>query len=85
METGAAQICLDGISNEQTRQAALAALQEMHNAKAVDSLIQKLQETTNSPLNTGILAALGRLYQVDKRWNGKRWWSTRPDDRGALL
>ena len=85
VETGAAQICLDGISNEQTRQAALAALQEMHNAKAVDGLIQQLQETTNSPLNTGILAALSRLYHVDKRWNGKRWWSTRPDDRGPYF
>ena len=85
METGAAQICLDGITNEQTRQAALAALQEMHNTKAVDGLIQKLQETTNASLNTGILAALGRLYHVDKRWNGKRWWSTRPDDRGPYF
>ena len=85
VETDAAQICLDGISNEQTRQAALAALQEMHIAKAVDGLIQKLQETTNSPLNAGILAALGRLYHVDKRWNGKRWWSTRPDDRGPYF
>ena len=85
VETGATQICLDGISNEQTRQAALAALQEMHNAKAVDGLIQQLQETTNSPLNTGILAALSRLYHVDKRWDGKRWWSTRPDDRGPYF
>ena len=85
VETGAAQICLDGITNEQTRQAALAALQEMHNTKAVDGLIQKLQETTNASLNTGILAALGRLYHVDKRWNGKRWWSTRPDDRGPYF
>ena len=65
VETGAAQICLDGIANDQTQQAALAALREMHNTKAVDGLIQKLQETTNAPLNTAILAALGRLYHLN--------------------
>ncbi len=85
VETDAAQICLDGISNEQTRQAALAALQEMHIAKAVDGLIQKLQDSENPSLNTEILTALCRLYYIDKRWDGKKWWSTRPDDRGPYF
>ena len=85
VETDAAQICLDGISNEQTRQAALAALQEMHIAKAVDGLIQKLQDSENPSLNTEILTALCRLYYIDNRWDGTKWWSTRPDDRGPYF
>ena len=85
VETRATQICLDGINNEPTRQIALAALQEMHTTEAVDGLIQKLQDSENSSLNTEILTALCRLYHIDKRWDGKKWWSTRPDDRGPYF
>jgi putative heme-binding domain-containing protein len=85
VETGATQICLDGINDEPTRQIALAALQEMHTTEAVDGLIQKLQDSENPSLNTEILTALCRLYYIDKRWDGKKWWSTRPDDRGPYF
>ncbi len=85
VETGATQICLDGINDEPTRQTALAALQEMHTTEAVDGLIRKLQDSENPSLNTEILTALCRLYYIDKRWDGKKWWSTRPDDRGPYF
>ena len=85
VETRATQICLDGINDEPTRQIALAALQEMHTTEAVDGLIQKLQDSENPSLNTEILTALCRLYYIDKRWDGKKWWSTRPDDRGPYF
>ncbi len=85
VETGATQICLDGINDEPTRQIALAALQEMHTTEAVDGLIRKLQDSENPSLNTEILTALCRLYYIDKRWDGKKWWSTRPDDRGPYF
>jgi putative heme-binding domain-containing protein len=48
-------------------------------------LIQKLQDSENPSLNTEILTALCRLYYIDKRWDGKKWWSTRPDDRGPYF
>jgi len=63
----------------------LAALQEMHTTEAVDGLIRKLQDSENPSLNTEILTALCRLYYIDKRWDGKKWWSTRPDDRGPYF
>ena len=85
VETEATQICLDGINDEPTRQIALAALQEMHTTEAVDGLIRKLQDSENPSLNTEILTALCRLYYIDKRWDGKKWWSTRPDDRGPYF
>ena len=85
VETRATQICLDGINDEPTRQIALAALQEMHTTEAVDGLIRKLQDSENPSLNTEILTALCRLYYIDKRWDGKKWWSTRPDDRGPYF
>ncbi len=75
VETDAAQICLDGISNEQTRQAALAALQEMHIAKAVDGLIHNPQEPTNPPTTSaaaaGAHAAPTRGSASVSRWRAK--------------
>ena len=33
----------------------------------------------------GAIGALARLYHVEKPWNYKDWWSTRPDDRGPYF
>lgn len=79
----AAEACLEGLDNAELRPVALRCLQEMHLEKAVDGLIARLESSgTDAALARGILGALARLYHVDKVWDGKDWWTTRPDDRG---
>ena len=63
---------------------ALRALQLIHTAESVDGLIG-LTKTGDDALRAGAIEALARLYHVEKPWNYKDWWSTRPDDRGPYF
>ena len=63
---------------------ALRALQLIHTAESVDGLIG-LTKTGDDALRAGAIGALARLYHVEKPWNYKDWWSTRPDDRGPYF
>ena len=63
---------------------ALRALQLIHTADSVDGLIE-LTKTGDDALRAGAIGALARLYHVEKPWNYKDWWSTRPDDRGPYF
>ncbi|BDS07955.1 hypothetical protein NT6N_29950 [Oceaniferula spumae] len=69
---------LDGPSQD----GALWALRLMHDPKAVDGLIAKLNSTTDSELQLKILTALARLYTKEKEFDGQWWWGTKPDTRG---
>lgn len=84
-ELNASAVCLEALSNERLRKQALMCLQEMHTPAAVNGLIARLVDSLNEELKSGILRALFRLYHADKRWDGKQWWSTRPDDRGPYF
>ena len=63
---------------------ALRALQLIHTSDSVDGLIG-LSLTGDADLRAGAVGALARLYHVEKPWNYKDWWSTRPDDRGPYF
>jgi len=66
------------------RYIALRSLQLIHTADSVDGLIE-LTKTGDAALRAGAIGALARLYHVEKPWNYKDWWSTRPDDRGPYF
>ena len=69
---------LDSVSQD----GALWALRWMHDPKAIDGLIAKLNSTSDGKLQIKILTALARLYTREKAYDGSWWWGTRPDTRG---
>ncbi|MEY5025856.1 MAG: hypothetical protein RLZZ244_1384, partial [Verrucomicrobiota bacterium] len=81
---GNAKACLEGLAVPEKRRIALRALQGMHTPEAVDGLIQVCTQGDPAVI-AGALGALARLYHVEKPWNYKDWWSTRPDDRGPYF
>lgn len=78
--TDACLAAIDGPSQD----GALWALRWMHNTKAVDGLIAKLNSTKSADLKKKIFTALARLYQQEADYDGSWWWSTRPDTRGPF-
>lgn len=64
------------------RDYALRALQEIHGMEVVDGLIAISDSTADDQVREGVIRTLARLYNVEKTWDLKDWWSTRPDDRG---
>ena len=57
------------------------ALQAMHDARAVDGLIARLNKVSDPVAREVILKTLARLATREDVWNGK-WWGTRPDTTG---
>ncbi|MEK0447689.1 MAG: hypothetical protein RLZZ399_3010, partial [Verrucomicrobiota bacterium] len=81
---GNAKACLEALATPEKRAIAFRALQGIHSPEAVDGLVQICAK--NDPaLLPGAMATLARLYHVEKPWNYKDWWSTRPDDRGPYF
>ncbi len=66
------------------RYIAFRVLQELHTDAAVAGVIALSQEADDGT-RVGAVGALARLYHVEKPWNYKDWWSTRPDDRGPYF
>jgi putative heme-binding domain-containing protein len=64
------------------RELALRALQEAHGMPAVDGLAAIVDGTDDNAVREGVVKALARLYNVEKKWDLNSWWNTRPDDRG---
>ncbi len=64
------------------RDTALRALQEIHGAEVADGLIAISDAATDDGIREAVLRTLARLYNIEKPWDLKDWWSTRPDDRG---
>lgn len=76
----AVEACLDAVSTS-GQDIALWALSYMHDPKAVNGLLAKL-EGTEGAQRRAILTTLARLYQREAPYEGDWWWSTRPDTRG---
>jgi putative heme-binding domain-containing protein len=56
----------------------------MHNAKAVEGLIQKLSTTRSPAVRKDILVTLVRLYHREADYDGS-WWGIRPDTTGPYF
>jgi putative heme-binding domain-containing protein len=87
VEMRAVTQCLQALDDRSLRAPALRALQQMHDLDAVNGLIKRLNAASVSETDYRIelLKTLFRLYQRDKAWEGKKWWTTRPDDRGPYF
>lgn len=81
---GNAQACLAALADPAQRDVAFRALQGIHSDAAVDGLLA-LSLSGDESVRFGAVSALARLYHVEKPWNYKDWWSTRPDDRGPYF
>lgn len=87
VEQKADRECLAALSNIELRPAALRALQLMHTEESVQGLISQLDSASASEpdYQMALLKTLFRLYHRDKAWDGLKWWTTRPDDRGPYF
>jgi len=82
---GNVKACLDALTEPTQRRIALSALQEIHGMEATDGLITIADATSDADLREAVMGALARLYHVEKPWDLKFWWQTRPDDRGPYF
>ncbi len=81
---GNEQAALAAASDPAKRYVAYRVLQELHTDASVDGVIA-LSQKGDEGTRVGAVGALARLYHVEKPWNYKDWWSTRPDDRGPYF
>ncbi|PHX57933.1 MAG: hypothetical protein CK553_01940 [Opitutia bacterium] len=81
---GNAKACLAALADPAQRNIAFRAIQGIHSDEAVDGLLA-LSLSGDDAIRFGAVSALARLYHVEKPWNYKDWWSTRPDDRGPYF
>jgi len=81
---GNAKACLAAIADPAQRNVAFRAIRGIHSDEAVDGLLA-LSMSGDDAVRFGAVSALARLYHVEKPWNYKDWWSTRPDDRGPYF
>lgn len=82
---GNVKACLEATANPASRALALAALQRIHRHDAVNGLLKIVASTSDPELRIDTLTALSRLHYIDKPWDLKSWWGTRPDDRGPYF
>jgi len=64
---------------------ALWALRYMHNAKAVNGLIENYKTAKDEKLKKQILITLARLYKEEIAYDASWWWGTRPDSHGPYF
>jgi putative heme-binding domain-containing protein len=81
---GNAKACIAALADPAQRFVAFRALQGIHTDEAVDGLLA-LSLSGDDEARFGAVTTLARLYHVEKPWNYKDWWSTRPDDRGPYF
>ncbi|MEM9079378.1 MAG: hypothetical protein AAGC74_01660 [Verrucomicrobiota bacterium] len=83
---GAVEACLAAVKDQRTRGIALAALKLMPEEAAVEGLAKLLEEAgSDVGLKMELMEVLARLSHREGEWDGKAWWSTRPDDRGPYF
>ncbi|MDB6109464.1 MAG: heme-binding protein [Pedosphaera sp.] len=63
---------------------ALRTLRNLHEAQAVDGLIQRLEMKDLAAVHAPMLGVLTRLYYREGDWDGS-WWGTRPDTSGPYF
>ncbi len=85
VKIGDAKSLLKAVSIPAQRDTALRALQELGGAEATDGLIAIVDSATDPALLEAGIKTLARLYHIEKPWDLKSWWSTRPDDRGPYF
>lgn len=82
----AVDACLAAVPDARTRGVALEALKLMPKLAAVAGLEKILAEAgSDSELRISAMECLARLVHREAEWDGKFWWSTRPDDRGPYF
>src|SRR5579862_9319161 len=64
------------------RNGAIRTLQGMHTPEVVAGLIQRVDKTGDPYQKQAVLKGLCRLYNKEEEWDGKKWWTTRPDTTG---
>jgi len=84
IKLGNEQAALAAASDPAKRYIAFRVLQALHTDASVDGVIA-LSKNGDDATRIGAVGALARLYHVEKPWNYKDWWSTRPDDRGPYF
>ncbi len=85
VEIGNVDACLRALGDPRQSWYALRALQEIHGEAVVEGLVRAADSATDPDLLEGTVGALARLYHVEKEWDRKSWWETRPDDRGPYF
>ena len=79
----AVDACLEAIDGPY-REGALRALRYLHEPKAVEGLIKKLNAAHSPEVRRDILATLVRLYHREADYEGS-WWGIRPDTTGPYF
>ncbi len=82
---GNAPVLLQAVANPKTRKLALLVLERMPQMDVVNGLLAIFSKNSDLDARYDILAALARLSHIEKPWDLKSWWSTRPDDRGPYF
>lgn len=83
---GAVDACLAAVPDARTRGVAIEALKLMPSLEAVAGLEKILTDAgSDFELRIAAMEGLARLVHREAEWNGKFWWSTRPDDRGPYF
>lgn len=70
------------------RQAALRALQQMHDPATVQALVERVEKSSDAQVRGELLSALARLTHQEREWEGPwdgGWWGTKPDYTGPYF
>jgi hypothetical protein len=73
-----------GSGNAKLQAAALDTLKFIHSEYVVNGLIQSANAAKSKELQQKITHCLIRLHHKEKDYDGKSWWSTRPDPTGPI-
>lgn len=73
---------LAALATDDLREPALRGLQEIHDARVVAGLTEKVRDTNDPRLARLITLALFRLYHREAPWDGSTWWQNRPNFTG---
>jgi hypothetical protein len=73
---------LAAVADDGLRETAVRGLQEIHDARVVAGLTEKVRGTSDPGLARLITLALFRLYHREAPWDGITWWRNRPNFRG---
>jgi putative heme-binding domain-containing protein len=81
VDMNAGEACIQAIGGV-NQEGALMALNYMHDANVVDSLLEEFSKMKDSVSRQRVAKTLIRLANREKVYDGETWWSTRPDTRG---
>jgi putative heme-binding domain-containing protein len=77
-------VCLASLDANKDAVGAVRVLQSLHDPKATNGLIERLEKAASAEQQQLLLPALCRLYFKEHNWDGK-WWGTRPDTTGPYF